>query len=66
MKQRKKRITIYVAVLLLALGASLPGVIDESNRIVFIILTSIFLAAWAGVIAYNEIRIYQRNKNERD
>ena len=66
MKQRKKRIAIYVAVLLLALGASLPGVIDESNRVVFIILTSIFLAAWAGVIVYNEIRIYQRSKNERD
>ena len=66
MKQRKKRIAIYIAVLLLVLGGSLPGVIDESNRVVFIILISIFLAAWVGVIVYNEIRIYQRSKNERD
>ncbi len=66
MKQAKKRIAIYAITLLLVLGASLPGVIDESNRVVFIVLTSILLAVWIGVIVYNEIRIYRRKKNERD
>lgn len=59
MKKARRRIAIYALTLLLILGATLPGVIDESNRIVFIILVSVFLALWLAMVIINEVRIYR-------
>ncbi len=59
MKKARRRIAVYALTLLLILGATLPGVIDESNRIVFIILVSVFLALWLAMVIVNELRIYR-------
>lgn len=59
MKKARRRIAIYALTLLLILGATLPGVIDESNRTVFIILVSVFLALWLIMVIVNEVRIYR-------
>ncbi len=59
MKKARRRIAIYALTLLLILGATLPGVIDESNRVVFIILVSVFLALWLAMVIVNELRIYR-------
>ncbi len=62
MKQARRRIAIYALTLLLALSATLPGIIDESNRLVFIIIVSVFLGLWVLFIAFNEMRIYRNNQ----
>ncbi len=59
MKKVRRRIAIYALTLLLILGATLPGVIDEKNRTVFIILVSVFLALWLAMVIVNELRIYR-------
>ncbi len=66
MKKRSTRFIIYLLVLAIALGATLPGLMNEANRIVFIIAMSILLSVWAIMVIINEILIYRKTKNERN
>lgn len=66
MKKRSTRFIVYLLVLAIALGATLPGLMNEANRIAFIIVMSILLGIWLIMVIINEILIYRKTKNERN